>query len=53
MEGAERFRIVTIDGGKSIIVDENRRQKIRRFRGILGKTSEKIISWAIGEAEEL
>lgn len=53
MEGAERFRVVTIEGGRSIVVDEDKRRRIHRFRGILGKTSEEIISWAIEEAEEL
>ena len=53
MEKSSRFRIVTINGERSIVVDENRRLRIKKFRGILGKADEKTVSWAIEEAEEL
>ena len=53
MEKTSRFRIVTINGERSIVVDENRRLRIKKFRGILGKADEKTVSWAIKEAEEL
>lgn len=53
MEKTGRFKIVTITGGRNIVVDEDKRQRIARFRGIIGKVSEDLVSWAIEEAEEL
>ena len=47
MENPGRFKAVTISPGKSILFDEDRRQKIRRFRGILGKADEDTIAWRL------
>lgn len=51
MEKVDRVAITAAkDKGKLAL---SKKQRIKRFRGIIGKTSEETILWAIKEAEEL
>ncbi|WCN28596.1 hypothetical protein [Thermococcus kodakarensis] len=51
MEKVGSSNITTAEEGSKLTLAK--KQKIRKFRGILGKASEETILWAIKEAEEL
>ncbi|WP_157727206.1 hypothetical protein [Thermococcus profundus] len=53
MEKADAVGTLTPKNSSNSSLNQDKKQKIKRFRGILGKISEETILWAIKEAEEL
>ncbi|WP_167909182.1 hypothetical protein [Thermococcus sp. Bubb.Bath] len=53
MEKVDRISNVPTKNDNKLALNKDKKQKIKRFRGILGKSSEETVLWAIKEAEEL